>query len=857
MPDSSAVSLAPRFHALFAGLEYAHGSYQHINWEQARSDGKYLGEPHTFRTPVTDALWHQHLAGKYGLGILMVHDDSTCLFGAIDVDVYADLDIGRVAATVGSLGFPLVVCRSKSGGAHLYIFCSAPVAAAKMQAKLRDLAAQLGYGGAEIFPKQTKRGTADNDLGSWINCPYFDAANTKRYAVRPDGLPMTAEEFLTAAESAKVGPGYFEEQAKTAKGKGKPAKKDKARFVLPDTIVLGQQDNTLTAFAGTMRRAGANEGEILAGLRKVNARCDPPVLDPDLERIAKSVARYEPGSSTDGFVLDDTGVYHESKDKDGNVSRVFVCGSLTLDAYARTTASDIWSLLLSFKNRDGETHEVMVGAGSLETPGNKWLVDLLDAGLDAADNVLLKRYLKTRRVDKRMRLVDRIGWTSDHRVFMLPSGPVPRLSGEEWVYKGHDRVLFGTKGTLDEWRANVSKYCVGNCLLTFAVSSAFLAPLLPLLGATEGRAFHYFHDSSSGKTTALQVAGSVCGGGGKLGFLQTWNSTLNAMEGVAAAHNHCALLLDELGEMDSRKAGQLAYVIVGGQGKARMNRSAELRESLSWLNVVFSTGEVSLERHMKAADNDARLMGGQEVRIISIPADAECGHGVFENLHGLKAAAFADMLKQASNEYYGTALRAWLEALAARPDEFITRARKAADDFKAKYVHAVGPQVGRVAESFALVAAAGTLATEEGITGWPQGAAAESAAKCFASWLKERGTEGSSDEASIIKQVRRFYQLHGDSRFKTLGENPRIVINQAGYVVGNEFWTSDQVFESEVCKGFEPRQVARALKSKGYLIADKDRFTSKRTAPGIARARFYVVCRDSILGDEQQLPLAA
>jgi putative DNA primase/helicase len=258
-----------------------------------------------------------------------------------------------------------------------------------------------------------------------------------------------------------------------------------------------------------------------------------------------------------------------------------VCGPLTVDAYARTTANRTWSLLVRFTNRDGQSDELLLGDGSLDTPGNQWVVQLRDAGLRVADKALLKRYLESRDVSKRLRLVDRIGWTSDHRVFMLPSGPVPQLPGEEWIYKGNDRVLFGTKGTLDEWRVNVAQYCVGNSRLTFAVSAAFLAPLLPLMGANEGRAFHIFHDSSSGKTTALQIAGSVCGGGGKLGFLQTWNSTGNAMEGIAAAHNHCILLLDELGEMDGRKAGQLAYCNGSRSFPAPFSRYSPVRSSHS------------------------------------------------------------------------------------------------------------------------------------------------------------------------------------------------------------------------------------------------------------------------------------
>lgn len=207
-PLAPLATLAPRFHALFAGMERAHGTYTNINWDQARADGKYTGNATTKREPVTDALWEQHLAGKYGLGVIPIRDDSTCLFGAIDIDVYADLDAGRIASDIARKGFPLVPCRSKSGGLHLYLFCKVPVPAEKLQDKLREIAAKLGHGTAEIFPKQTKMG-GERDLGSWLNAPYQDVANTKRYAVRPGGDAMTAEEFLTAAETAKQAAEWF------------------------------------------------------------------------------------------------------------------------------------------------------------------------------------------------------------------------------------------------------------------------------------------------------------------------------------------------------------------------------------------------------------------------------------------------------------------------------------------------------------------------------------------------------------------------------------------------------------------------------------------------------------------------
>ena len=64
------------------------------------------------------------------------------------------------------------------------------------------------------------------------------------------------------------------------------------------SIPEGQRNNALTRLAGTMRRAGMTKAEILAALRQVNTdRCRPPLPPAEVERIAQSVARYEPNQA--------------------------------------------------------------------------------------------------------------------------------------------------------------------------------------------------------------------------------------------------------------------------------------------------------------------------------------------------------------------------------------------------------------------------------------------------------------------------------------------------------------------------------------------------------------------------------
>ena len=247
-------SLAPRFHMLFAGLERAHGVC--IPIDGTREDGKREATSFTKREPVTEDLWVKHLAGEQGLGIIVIREDSTVTFGAIDVDVYADLNHGGIAAEAARLELPIVPCRSKSGGVHLYMF-STPVPAPLMQAKLREVATLLGFGKVEIFPKQEKSG----DLGSWINMPYFNGDATTRYAIKANGDPMAMAEFLSHAENLRVGPESFQKDGGSRK----------ARQLLEQAVErLATKDRNDTGFwyACQLRDLGLDKNECAPYIRE-------------------------------------------------------------------------------------------------------------------------------------------------------------------------------------------------------------------------------------------------------------------------------------------------------------------------------------------------------------------------------------------------------------------------------------------------------------------------------------------------------------------------------------------------------------------------------------------------------------
>jgi len=190
--------MTKRFAELFGGLDRAYGEYTVQNKKGAKS----VGRAQTLKEQVTDELFEQHLAGKKGIGIIPIKDNNKCTWGAIDIDSYENFDPKTIADQIEENGWPLVTCRSKSGGAHVFIFTSQDIPANIIRNKLKEFAIAFGFPNAEIFPKQNKLYSKD-DIGNWINLPYFDQKRTTRYAVK-SGEALPLEGFIELAEANKV-----------------------------------------------------------------------------------------------------------------------------------------------------------------------------------------------------------------------------------------------------------------------------------------------------------------------------------------------------------------------------------------------------------------------------------------------------------------------------------------------------------------------------------------------------------------------------------------------------------------------------------------------------------------------------
>ena len=197
-----------KFRKIFLGLERAHG----VTFvDKKGADGeKIKGKSFVQREIVTNNHWLNHLQGKEpSLGIIPITDDNKCRWGCIDIDSYAGFDHQKLINKIKLLKLPLIVFRSKSGGAHIFCFTTVPVEAKLMRDKLLSVSAVLGYGGSEVFPKQIELKSKD-DTGNFLNLPYFNSDDTTRYAFIENGEAASIDGFFGLYERNKLTPEQLE-----------------------------------------------------------------------------------------------------------------------------------------------------------------------------------------------------------------------------------------------------------------------------------------------------------------------------------------------------------------------------------------------------------------------------------------------------------------------------------------------------------------------------------------------------------------------------------------------------------------------------------------------------------------------
>lgn len=583
---------------------------------------------------------------------------------------------------------------------------------------------------------------------------------------------------------------------------------------------------------------------------------DMALEDADITYLQETVIQHE-----NGFIerLDD-GLYFVTYNDDDEVKhKTFICSSLTVLARSRDVNSNSWGLYIEWQDFDGITHRWALPAKNLQGDSSEYRKELASQGLKLSPLPkalkALDVYLTSHPTENRAICVNQVGWYGDS--YVLPH--ITINTDKQVVVYQPDKlsdIIYSQQGSLDKWKNELCKPLAEQSRIAFAISCAFSGQLLELLGADSG-GFHIVGGSSMGKSIGLKVAGSVWGNPDK--FIKSWRVTDNGLESVASTHNDSFLGLDEISEGDPKAVGNSAYMLANGQGKVRAKAGGGNRQTASWRLMFLSNGEKTLNTYLKTAGIDVNA--GQLVRLIHIDADAGLGFRSFDSLVMADTAEQqANIIKQLSTSYYGTAGMAWLEYLTKDKQTATVKAKELTAQFMSDYTN-VKEQAHRVAERFAIVATAGEMATMAGITGWQDGQAIQAVKSCFDNWLDIYGSDGSHEDKQIIKQVQSFIEQHGSSRFQpwhkpAYSDDEPKINNRVGWRKQdtNQYLFYKNSF-AQVCGTYEVKKVIQVLNDAQLLDKNENgRDTFKIELPDSKnRTRMYAVKNDILIYDSAEI----
>ena len=528
--------------------------------------------------------------------------------------------------------------------------------------------------------------------------------------------------------------------------------------------------------------------------------------------------------------------------------KAFVCSPLEVIAKTRDTSSGTWGRLLQWRDDDGVLHTWSMPLSLLQGDAREYRRELASQGLNITTNPKQRSYLDTYiqnyPIHKRALCVDKLGWHD--KQYILPDRAIGSDGKQLIVYQSANSInsTLTQQGELAQWRDKLCKPLAEQSRFVFSIACAFAGQLLELL-EYDGGGFHLLGSSSMGKSLSLKLAASVWGNPDR--YVKTWRSTDNALEGTASEHNDSFLPLDEISECDPKIVGKTVYMLANGQGKGRSTTTGHNRIAKTWRIIFLSNGEESLQNFMAQAGQ--KTNAGIEVRVAHIDADAGKGLKTFDSLVLAKTSeAQADRIKELSHAYYGSAGIAWLEHITSDKAATTANAGQLVSDFMSQYSDLTA-QAHRVAKRFAIVGAAGELATQAGITGWQVGQATTAVMTCLDNWLYNYGRDGEHEQRQIIDHIKAFIEQHGSSRFQpchihTYQDFEPKTTNRAGYhnYDTGEYYFSTSTFD-EVCSPFNKSKVLQVLDEAGLLnVTESDRKTCRVPLPFKKnRQRVYAV----------------
>lgn len=402
------------------------------------------------------------------------------------------------------------------------------------------------------------------------------------------------------------------------------------------------------------------------------------------------------------------------------------------------------------------------------------------------------------------------------------------------------------RDSLQDWRKHIGKFCVNNSRLMFAVSLAFTGPILRFVDGVRSGGFQIYGDAETGKSTAAMVAGSVWGCHRQLdnGFMESWNTTANAVEITALAHNDGVLILDETkkaGSTHAKRAEVILDVTMRLAEQMEKQRLTNATASRSWRCYFLSTSNYSLAE--LATKASVEIDNADRGRLVDIPLP-NTPHGMYEDLHGApNGRRLTDHLKSQCRTYYGVPIREFLSRLLVKRqqnkgEQIIAGIKNARQRYlndlkkQPKLVH----PLERASAKFATVYAAGALAISLGVLDWDRTQLRKAILSCQLDGLKKPITTEDSVIAAMDKKMADFMRQNktkvmdlrkgfADPKTHKFDSVPWYKANHKGYMY---CYLTDRALKSIIGTGDDARRYKQSLVDRGRLDVSSGGQTGRR-----------------------------
>ncbi|WP_394219124.1 DUF927 domain-containing protein [Halobacillus trueperi] len=401
-----------------------------------------------------------------------------------------------------------------------------------------------------------------------------------------------------------------------------------------------------------------------------------------------------------------------------------------------------------------------------------------------------------------------------------------RAIGLDSIYRGE--LAIEPKGTYDAWIKLIDSEVMGHTPLELALVLGLSAPVASIVAEETGMeviVVHIYGNSSQGKTTALQLAISPFGlpNSKKSGsLLKDWNGTQNAIIGHFKDKRGVPMALDEASTRDG-DFSKIVYLLASGKDKDRMNKEGDIKESSEWDGVILSNAEHSLKS--KSKQNIGIQMRLFEVGNLNWTKTADNSNalkeGVLKN-NGHAGPLFVEYLLNFGTDNVIEKWKTWREKVIENihnPDEFSTR----------------------LSSKIAVFMTTAELAKDALNLPFNLAGILEVFLGLIDEGKEQRDIAQNAYEYFIdiyTRHHKNFSTQHlGEEGFELWGKHAKRTDGK------QEICISPKVFKDKMFEGgFEDVGIILEIwRDRGWIDADKDKFTKKRNIQSKTSSRAYVI----------------